>query len=145
MSNWQDRIVGVRMNVDQEFSDRVVQSQFSRQQWGLIMTAVEFEIENADDDEDARIVADTSRLPAIMPELDNIQQQMNAAGMGGGGGRQGGGLVDSIKGALGLGGGKERDEERTRAAEALAQEYAAELQATLEANGRWDEIRAAAQ
>jgi len=72
------------------------------------MTATEFEIENADDSENARIVADTSSLPAIMPELENVRSQV--AAMGGGSRRRrrergsGGGLVDSIKGALGLGG-----------------------------------------
>jgi len=107
MSDWTDAIVGERMTVDNQFTDRVAASRFSSQEWGLIMTATEFEIENADDSENARIVADTSSLPAIMPELENVRSQVAAMGGAPGGRRErgsGGGLVDSIKGALGLGG-----------------------------------------
>lgn len=107
MSDWTDAIVGERMTVDNQFTDRVAASRFSSQEWGLIMTATEFEIENADDSENARIVADTSSLPAIMPELENVRSQVaamgGAPGGAGGSGGSGGGLVDSIKGALGLG------------------------------------------
>ena len=141
MSDWTDRIVGDRMAVDQEFASRVVESQFSRQQWGLIMTAVEFEIEHPDDPDRARIVANTSKLEHVLPELDKVDQQM--AAMGGGGGsrsRSSGGFVSSIKGLLGLDSGGKDDEQRA-AAEALTQEYATELQAHLEAEGRWEEIR----
>ncbi|PSQ50489.1 hypothetical protein BRD15_01640, partial [Halobacteriales archaeon SW_6_65_15] len=104
---WQDIIVGDRMAVDQEFAQRVSDSQFSRQEWGLIMTAVEFEIENPDDAEQARVVADTSKVEQVMPELENVRNQMNAMGGAGGGGGQsgGGGIFGSVKDALGLGGG----------------------------------------
>jgi len=66
----------------------VAASRFSSQEWGLIMTATEFEIENADDSENARIVADTSSLPAIMPEEENVRSQV--AAMGGAPGGAGG-------------------------------------------------------
>ncbi|ELZ39556.1 DUF5799 family protein [Halorubrum tebenquichense] len=150
MSEWTDAIVGERMTVDNQFNDRVAASRFSSQEWGLIMTAIDFEIENADDPEDARVVADTSSLPAIMPELENLRSQM--AGMGGapGGGEagdSGGGLVDSIKGALGLGGGGGGgpSDEELEAAERLVQEYADELQAHLEEVGKWEQVRLAYQ
>ena len=144
---WQDLIVGDRMAVDQEFAQQIADSQFSRQEWGLIMTAVEFEIENPADDEQARIVADTSKVEQVMPELENIRKQMNAmGGGGGGGGRQGGGGVfDSVKSALGLGGGGGgADQERIDDASRLAQEYANELQRRLESQGKWARIREAA-
>ena len=105
MSEWTDAIVGERMTVDNQFNERVTASRFSSQEWGLIMTATEFEIEHSDDPEAARLVADTSNLPAIMPELENVRSQV--AAMGGGGGDAGGsdgGIVGSILGALGLGG-----------------------------------------
>ncbi|MEZ3164443.1 DUF5799 family protein [Halorubrum sp. RMP-47] len=150
MSEWTDAIVGERMTVDNQFNERVAASRFSSQEWGLIMTATEFEIENADDAEAARVVADTSSLPAIMPELENLRSQM--AGMGGapGGGDAGGssgGVVDSIKGALGLGGGGGGgpSDEELEAAERLVQEYADELQAHLEEVGKWDQVRVAYQ
>ena len=149
MSEWTDAIVGERMTVDNQFNERVAASRFSSQEWGLIMTATEFEIENADDPEAARVVADTSSLPAIMPELENLRSQM--AGMGGapGGdsGGSGGGVVDSIKGALGLGGGggSGPSDADLEAAERLVQEYADELQAHLEEVGKWEQVRVAYQ
>lgn len=148
MADWTDSIVGDRMTVDREFNDRVTRSEFTRQEWGLIMTATEFEIENAEDPERARIVANTEKLPHIMPELENVRSQM--ASMGGapadgsassGGG---GGLFDSIKGALGLGGGGGgADRERQAAAERLVREYADELQTHLESRGKWNQVRIA--
>lgn len=140
MSEWKDLIVGARMTVDQEFARRVAESQFSRQQWNLVMTAVEFEVESPGDPERARIVADTSKLPAVMPELDAVDAAMG--GPGAGGPDRSGGLLDGIRNFLGGDGG---DDGRQAAAEALAQEYAAELQAHLESTGRWEDVRAAAE
>ena len=147
MADWTDSIVGDRMTVDREFNDRVAASEFSNQEWGLIMTATEFEIERGDDPEAARIVANTEKLPQIMPELENIRSQMGGMGGGGGGGSgrgsSGGGLMDSIRGALGLGSGSEAKQERLEAAERLTQEYADELQRHLETSGKWERVRIA--
>jgi len=146
MSNWTDAIVGERMTVDQSFVERIQQSQFSNQQWSLIMTATEFEIEHPDDPDRAQIVANTDNLEGIMPELENIQTGMGAmggpdAGTGDSSG-SGGGLLDSIMGALGVGddGGTDHREQR-EAAERLTQAYAAELQSHLESKGRWETVR----
>lgn len=138
MSNsaWKDKIVGDRMTVDQEFTDRVQESQFSRQQWSLIMTAVELEIEGEGDD--AHIVADTSKLDQIIPELDSVGQQFGGP-QAGGGGSSSGGFLGSILSHLGLGGGSSEDTHR--AATALANEYAAALQRHLEEEGKWERIR----
>ena len=147
MSEWTDAIVGERMTVDNQFTERVTASRFSSQEWGLIMTATEFEIEHSNDPEAARLVADTSNLPAVMPELENVRSQV--AAMGGGGGDAGGsgsGIVDSILGALGLGGdGDGASDEEIEAAERLVQEYADELQAHLEEVGKWEQVRVAYQ
>ncbi|KTG30965.1 DUF5799 family protein [Haloferax profundi] len=148
MAHWTDSIVGDRMTVDREFNDHVMNSRFNSQEWGLIMTATEFEIENADDPDAARIVADTEKVPQIIPELDNIRKQMGA--MGGAGGQQdsssGGGIVDSIKGALGLGdGGKQGQQEKLEDAERLTQAYADALQDHLEKKGKWEQVRIAYQ
>lgn len=154
MANWTDSIVGDRMTVDREFNDRVQASQFSGQEWGLIMTATEFEIENADDEDEARIVANTEKLPQIMPELENIRSQMGAMGgapkeSGGGGGSGAGGgdggLFGSIKRAFGLGGSGGSDDQRLEAAERLTQEYADALQQHLESKGKWNQVRVAYQ
>ena len=139
MSNWTDRIVGDRMAVDREFNDRVRNSEFSNQEWGLIMTAVDFEIEHADDPERARIVPDTESLPQMIPELEKVQ-----GGMPGGPGAQGQrdsgtGVLDAIRGALGLGDGG--DDDKLEAAERLVDEYAATLQDHLKENGKWSDVR----
>jgi hypothetical protein len=147
MSDWQDLVVGDRMSVDQQFNDRLRQSEFNSQEWGLIMTATEFQIEAPGDPDRARIVANTEKLPSIMPELKNLQDAMG--GMGGapggsgdrGGAGGGGGLFDSIKGALGLDGDGGDEQERIEAAERLTQEYAEALQRHLEENGKWDTVR----
>ena len=146
-SNWTDRFVGDRMAVDQEFNQRVAQSEFSSQEWGMIMTAVELEIEDAEDPEAARLVADTEKLPQVMPALDDVRDQMGAMGgapSGGGGGSSrssgGDGILGSIKSLLGGGGGDERE----RAAAELAQEYADQFQERLESQGKWERACAAA-
>jgi len=142
MAHWTDSIVGDRMTVDREFNEQVTNSRFNSQEWGLIMTATEFEIENADDPEAARIVADTEKVPQIIPELDNIRSQMGAMGGGGNDSSSGGGIVDSIKGALGMGGGgKKGEQEKLEAAERLTQEYADALQDHLEKKGKWNQVR----
>lgn len=140
--SWRDKIVGARMAVDSEFADRVEQSSFSRQQWGLVMTATQFEIRDAEDPNAAQMVANTEQLPSILPELDSIEQQMQAMAGGGSAGQSGGGIFGKISKALGLGGGGDGvDEDQRIEAEELTQEYADALQAHLESAGRWEEIR----
>jgi|AntDeeMetagen285_2_1112576.scaffolds.fasta_scaffold17029_1 hypothetical protein len=144
---WSDRIAGDRIAVDQEFTSTVENSQFSRQQWGLIMTAVEFEVDGSADGED-QLVANTDNLPHIMPELDNVGGGMGGMGaMGdessdGSGG--GGGVFGSVKRALGMSDDGDTDQERIDAAERLTQRYADELQQRLEDRNKWDDIRASA-
>ena len=141
-NSWTDRIVGERMSTDQEFSARVANSRFTSQEWSLIMTATEFEIENPEDAAEARIVANTDKVDSILPELENVRSQVGA--MGGqthNSSGSSGGILDSLKGALGMGGGGDAYAAEREAAETLTAEYARELQAKLEANGRWDSVR----
>lgn len=143
---WRDRMVGERMAVDQEFSPRIVNSDFTNQEWGMIMTAVRFEIDRATDPENARLVADTSQVKHIVPELEKLQQAsmgMPDGSTGGGRGRSGsGGFLGSIKSALGFGGdgGADVDDVVSRA-DTLTGEYAEKLQTRLEENGKWESIR----
>lgn len=148
---WQDRIVGDRMAVDREFSQRVADSDFSSQEWGLIMTATEFRIENAADESEARLVADTSKVEGIAGELDRIRSDVGTMTPGGPAGGPGGdsddsGFLGTVKDALGLGGGDSgRDPQEVRSkADALTREYAGLLQERLENEGKWEEIRAIA-
>lgn len=138
MSDWQDRIVGARMAVDTEYEDRVEASSFSRQEWGLVMTATEFDIEDGDE---PRLYADTDALADIMPEVEKVAQRtpMNPDGAG----ESSDGILGSVKSALGLGGSGgsgEPTEERVREAEQLTQGYARELQRHLEERGSWEEV-----
>lgn len=142
MSNsWQDQLAGARMQVDQQFTDRILDSQFTNQEWGLIMTAVEFDIEQPGDPEQAQLVARTEQIAQIIPELENLPQ-----GMGGPpqreSGSSGGGLFSGVKNALGLGGSGDDsvDQETLDAATRLVDEYATELQSHLEQEGRWETI-----
>jgi hypothetical protein len=140
MADWTDRIVGDRMTVDREFNDRVAASEFQSQEWSLIMTATEFEIENADDPDSARIVANTDKLEGMMPHIEEAGKRQQS--MAGGGSNDGGGsIIDTVKGALGLGNGKEDHDAKLAAAERLVQEYADELQSHLESNGKWEQVR----
>lgn len=136
--SWGEMIAGDRMAVDREFDSEIEASRFNRQQWGLIMIAVEFEVEDMDDR--ARLVANTDKLPHVMGELDNIGSM--TPGGGSAGSDSSGGFVDSLKNSLGVGGGE--DEQRREAAEELAGRYAERLQSRLEERGKWDDVRAAA-
>ncbi|MFC6953077.1 DUF5799 family protein [Halorubellus litoreus] len=150
---WTNRVVGERMAVDQEFNDRVTGSEFSNQEWSLIMSATKYTIDDPENPDGASIVVDrdATNLEAIMPELENIQEQMGALGGAGGGksdvGGNKGSLFDGVKSALGLGGGGSSDEDyaaRAETARELAGEYGRELQNHLEAKGRWEEVCAIA-
>jgi hypothetical protein len=144
MSNdWKDRLAGARMQVDQQFSDRVRASEFTNQQWGLIMTAVEFDIENPGDPATAELVANTDQVKHILPELENLPQGMGgpAAGNTGGSGNSSGGIIDRLKTFVGGdSGGGGVDEEKLQAASELTSEYASELQTFLEDQGRWQSL-----
>ena len=139
---WTDKLAGARMQVDQQFNDRVLNSQFSNQQWGLIMTAVEFDIENPENPEQASLVANTEKIDQILPELDKVDQGMGGMAGSGGSDSSGGGLLDSLGNLLPGGGGGDSgvDQERKEAATALTAEYATELQQYLEKQGRWAAI-----
>ena len=135
---WRDQLAGHRMQVDGEFASRVRESELTNAEWNLVMTAVEFEVEG--EGEAARLVVDTSKVPSIVPEFEN----MDRGGMGGvpSEGGSTGGLLDSVKQAFSL--GDSGEDEKLQVATALAEEYAEELQAHLEKRGRWESIRRAA-
>jgi len=136
---WTDSITGARMQVDSEFQQRVRNSEFSNQQWGLIMTAVEFRIDDPETPERARLVAETDKVEQIMPELESIPQGMGPQ-HGGRDRSEGDGLLGRLRGLLSGGSGGDVDEEKLDAATALAGEYAQELQTVLENQGRWEKV-----
>jgi len=130
------------MQVDRQFENQVRNSQFTNQQWGLIMTAVEFRIEDPETPAEATLVADTGKVEHILPELENIPQGMGGSGQGrpGAGGQSGSGLLGRLRGLFAGGSDDTVDEETLSAATALADEYAVELQGFLEEEGQWEEV-----
>ncbi len=145
MSDWRDRMVGDRMAVDNEFSRQVANSRFSNQEWSLIMTATTFDIESPHDPEAARMIADTSDLPQMIPQLEEVAQvgpmgtrseesESNPLGE----------FFGSIGDLLGIGGAGGDDDEKLAEAEELLAAYANLLHARLEETGKWDELREAA-
>jgi len=146
-SDWQDHLAGARMRVDQQFEQRVRDSRFSSQEWGLIMTAVEFEVQSASDPDSARLVADTDKVAAVVPELGKIQEEMGGAPRPSGG-SSGGGIFGRLRqylgGLTGDSGPEGSGDEQLEAARALADDYAVELQAFLEEQGRWADVCARA-
>jgi hypothetical protein len=145
MSEWRDLIVGDRMAVDQAFSDRIQDSEFTNQEWGLIMTATELDIKHADDPEAAQLVADTTAIESIMPELEAVRSQGGPMAGRGEPADSGSGVVESIKGALGLDGDDDGGIDRAKlaAAESLAEAYADRLQQHLESNDEFERVRQA--
>lgn len=143
-NGWRDQLAGARMQVDQQFNDRVQNSQFTNQEWGLIMTAVEFEITDPETPDSAEMTVNTENLDQIMPELDNLPQGMG--GVPGGESGSAGGILGSIKGALGLSDSSAdgTDKADLEAATALVEEYATELEAHLKEQERWEKICGAA-
>lgn len=136
---WLDRVAGLRMEFDSEFSEVVAESPFTNQQWGLIMTAAEFRIEDPDEPDAATLIPVTDKLPAVMSQVEQLDEGMG--GLGGGTGGAGGGIVDSVRDRLGIGDG---DDELVAAAEDLLGEYADGFQERLVAEGRWEEVCAIA-
>lgn len=149
MGHWTDRFVGDRMAVDREFTDQVAESEFTSQEWGTIMTAVEFQIDRPETPEEAKVVADTEQIEQVLPAVEEMRSQLGPMGGQAGGENgtpgSGNGLLSSIKNSLGLGGGDDgADEQRIDAADRLAQAYAAEFQAHLQREDKWEKACKAA-
>lgn len=137
---WTDRIVSAQIAVNDRFADRLQHSQLSRQEWGLVRSAVDFEIKHPNDPDRARIIAKTQNLSTIMPKLIQIAEMTSTAASHRTGSSS---IFDAVKTALGLNDSVDalRTEKRDQA-EQLAAAYAADLQRYLEHNGKWDAIRA---
>lgn len=132
---WRDRIVGDRMRVDQEFADTVRSSSLSSSEWSLVMTAVDFDVEG--EGESARLVADTSQVETILPEMEKLAERMGGVPGGHDGG--GSGILDTLRSSLGFGGGG-LDPEKRRDALGLPDQYAKALQRHLEEQGKWEDV-----
>jgi len=132
--SWTERIAAERMQTDQEFADRVADSPLSSQQWGLVMTAVEFDIDGPEDPETAELVVDARKLSSVMEEIRRIgDRQPGSAATS----DSDGGILDSVKGAFGVG---EPSDQLRETAEALSEEYARALQSRLEERDRWADV-----
>ena len=139
MAHWTDQIVGARMAVDEAFASEVANAGISRQEWGLIMTSVEFEIERPEEPGEATLVADAA-LESIGPALEGLAAERSP--LEGGERSDDGGVIATIRSALGLAdeeaGGL--DEGQLEAAQELTRAYASRLQRRLESQDRWAAI-----
>lgn len=140
MSQWREAITGARMLVDEAFVDEVDASTFSRQQWGLIMTAVTLRIHRPEEPSAATLYADTEALDGMMDDIQRVPELTP----GGDADREDKGIIAAFLSALDVGGDDERRQELHTEAERLAEAYATDLQTYLEDEERWEEICAMA-
>ncbi|MFB6311567.1 MAG: DUF5799 family protein [Salinirussus sp.] len=148
MADWTDKLARARITVDKEFYEDIERSQFTEQEWGLIMTAVEWRVHNASDPQTARLVADTSKVKDILPQLREIRTRVEEAQRGVQRPRTlADGFTGWINGFVEMLGNVLSDEARDARlddAEQLANKYALRVQEHLEDKGRWEEVRLAA-
>lgn len=131
---WQDQIVGDRMAVDQTFYEHVQASSLSTQSWGLVMTAAEFEIVNADDPDEAELVANLDQLDSVISAIDEIEA---SGGLEMGAPAAKPGVFERLTSLFRSGSG---NEEYREDAERLANQYATQLQERLVEVGKWEGI-----
>jgi len=130
MSDWRDRLARYRLRADREFEDRIREAALDRRQWNLAMTAVTFRFADADDPAAAELVADTTNLDDVLPEMRAVGEEDDD-----------GGLLDGVTSALGLDDGEDPLKQE---AERLVEEYTDELGAILKRENAWDDLRRAA-
>jgi hypothetical protein len=150
MPEWTDKLARARIQVDKEFHEAIERSQFTEQEWGLVMTAVEWRVANPTDPDHAKLVAETDNVEDILPQLTRIRRDVQTAAAGPDAARQRSlaegfsgwinGFVEMLSRAVSGG----STDSRVEAADALAAEYAERVQDYLERRGRWDDIRQAA-
>jgi hypothetical protein len=142
-NEWTDQLAGARMQVDQRFQETLEASSFTSQEWGLVMTAIDWDIENPEQPDEAELVADTDKLSEIIPELENIQKQMGGAQRPVDEGPDTSGFLGRIKRYihdLQSGSSGESSTKRLNDAEELVNGYTLELQNHLEERDRWEEL-----
>jgi hypothetical protein len=130
MADWYSRAAHERVQVDSSFNSRLRDKPVTAHQWGLLMTAIEFDIVNPEEPERARIVPDVSKVDSVLDQVKEAEDAPNAPAP------DSPGIVERVKRALGI---SESEDPYKRAARSLASQYATELQAELEKQGRWEE------
>ncbi len=130
MADWYSRAVHERVTVDSAFNKHLRSKPITHHQWGLLMTAIEFDIVNPDEPERARIVPDLSKIDSVLPQVKEAEDAANAPTP------DSAGVVERVKRAVGL---AEPEDPYVRVARSLASQYATELQEELEKQERWEE------
>jgi len=130
MADWYSRAAHERVQVDQTFNARLRDKPVTAHQWGLLMTAIEFDIVNPEEPERARIVPDVSKVDSVLEQVKEAEDASNAPAP------DSPGVVERVKRTLGL---SDPEDPYKRAARSLASQYATELQEELEEQGRWEE------
>lgn len=131
-NSWEELIVADRMAADREFQERVRASSLSNQAWGLVMMAIEFEIEQPEQPDQAHIAVNSEQLGSVLPAMKEVDEQLPH-----GESSSDSGLLDSVRDLFGSG---RSDDDRRDEAEQLAREYAQLLRRQLEENGKWEQV-----
>lgn len=142
MSHWTDAIISERIAVDEEFEMNVADSEFTKQEWNIMMSMLELKITNVDDPENAQVSANVEKLPEILKNLESVETRPSqpAANTGepkGIGGKlraklfgiKVGDVISFDRGDDGI------DEKRLQTAEQLVNDYLSALQTQLEMTG----------
>lgn len=129
-------LIGHRMNADKVFASRVAESRFSRAEWDLIMSIVEFEIDDPSDPETAKLLPVTDDLDDALAATDEIPT-VNASDPYSAGSPQSESFLDRLTNWIGR---FSLDDERREKATVLVNEYAATLQGQLRQRDVWDEL-----
>lgn len=136
-------LVGHRMYVDNEFTQRVLESGFSSAEWDIIMSVVSFRVHAPDEPEEATLYPAMDGLPdaiAATDELPDFQTVQHTQPRQRSGGRVSR-FVTQLRESLGLDFAKKRDRhERVQAAEKLVSDYTEVLEIHLRQQSRWDDI-----
>ncbi len=130
---WEEIIVAERMAADREFRERVHTSSLSNQAWSLVMMAVEFEVVNAENPDQAHFAVNSENLESVLPAMDEVE---TATGFDRNQSSRGG-LLDTVRSWLGDNGSQS---ERREEAERLAGEYATVLQRQIQQSGKWNAV-----
>ncbi len=135
-------LVGHRLAVDQEFAERLRESEFSSMEWDLIMSTVSFELEDPGDPETATIVPNVEDLPAAISAIEDLPDTGHGSHGNPERGGDASGMVDRLTSRLGFDRteGSSSPDDRRQAATALVTEYAEVLQIHLKQQRAWTEL-----
>ena len=142
MSHWTDAIIRERMAVDEEFEMNIADSEFTKQEWNIMMSMLDLKITNVDDPENAQVGANMEKLPEILKKMESVETRPNQSAADTGEPKGIAGKLRAKLFGVKVGdvisfdrGDDEIDAERLQTAEQLVDDYLSNLQSQLETRG----------